>query len=38
MLAEAGFEVCSLAGGIAGERYELGSPRLVLTAERFLRS
>lgn len=34
MLAEAGFEVVSLAGGFAGERYELGSPRLVLTAER----
>lgn len=33
MLAEAGFEVCSLAGGFAGERYELGSPRLVLTAQ-----
>jgi SAM-dependent methyltransferase len=34
MLAEAGFEVCSLAGGFDGERYELGSPRLVLTAQR----
>jgi SAM-dependent methyltransferase len=34
MLAEAGFEVISLAGGFAGERYELGSPRLVLTARR----
>jgi SAM-dependent methyltransferase len=36
MLAEAGFEVVSLAGGFAGERYELGSPRLVLTAQRVL--
>jgi len=35
MLAGAGFEVVSLAGGFAGERYELGSPRLVLTAQRF---
>jgi len=34
MLAEAGFEVLSLEGGFAGERYELGSPRLVLTAQR----
>ena len=34
MLAEAGFEVVSLNGGFAGERYELGSPRLVLTAKR----
>lgn len=34
MLAEAGFEVVSLNGGFAGERYELGSPRLVLTAQR----
>ena len=34
MLAGAGFEVVSLAGGFAGERYELGSPRLVLTAQR----
>ncbi len=34
MLTAAGFEVVSLAGGFAGERYELGSPRLVLTAER----
>ena len=36
MLAEAGFEVVSLAGGFAGERYELGSPRLVLTAQRVM--
>ena len=34
MLADTGFEVVSLAGGFAGERYELGSPRLVLTAQR----
>jgi SAM-dependent methyltransferase len=34
MLADAGFEVVSLAGGFAGERYELGSPRLALTAQR----
>jgi len=34
MLAEAKFEVVSLNGGFAGERYELGSPRLVLTAQR----
>jgi hypothetical protein len=34
MLADAGFEVIALNGGFAGERYELGSPRLVLTAER----
>jgi len=34
MLAEAGFEVLSLNGGFAGEPYELGSPRLVLTAQR----
>ena len=34
MLADAGFEVVSLAGGFAGERYELGSPRLVLMAQR----
>ena len=36
MLADAGFEVVSLAGGFAGERYELGSPRLVLTAQRVM--
>ncbi len=34
MLAEARFEVLSLNSGFAGERYELGSPRLVLTAQR----
>jgi hypothetical protein len=34
MFADAGFEVVSLAGGFAGEPYELGSPRLVLTAQR----
>jgi len=34
MLADAGFEVCSLNGGFAGECYELGTPRLVLTAKR----
>jgi hypothetical protein len=37
MLAEAGFEVLSLEGGFAAERYELGSPRLALTAQRALR-
>ncbi len=34
MLADAGFEVVSLNGGFAGERYELATPRLVLTARR----
>jgi SAM-dependent methyltransferase len=34
MLAAAGFEVLSLNGGFAGERFELGTPRLVLTAQR----
>ena len=34
MLAEAGFEVVTLNSGFGGERYELGSPRLVLTAQR----
>lgn len=34
LLADAGFAVLSLAGGFAGEPYELGSPRLVLTAQR----
>lgn len=34
MLADAGFEVLSLNGGFAGERYELSSPRLVLTSQR----
>ena len=34
MLADARFDVVSIAGGFAGERYELGSPRLVLTAQR----
>ena len=34
MLGDAGFEVLSLNGGFADERYELGSPRLVLTAKR----
>lgn len=33
-LADAGFDVLNLAGGFAGEPYELGSPRLVLTAQR----
>jgi SAM-dependent methyltransferase len=37
MLAGAGFEVVSLNSGFAGERYELGSPRLVLTAQRVVR-
>ncbi len=36
MLAEAGFDVGSRNSGFAGERYELGSPRLVLTAQRVL--
>jgi SAM-dependent methyltransferase len=34
MLTSTGFAVVSLAGGFAGERYDLGTPRLVLTAER----
>ena len=34
LLADAGFEVLSLNGGIAGERFELATPRLVLTARR----
>ena len=34
MLAEAGFEVLALNGGVAGEPFELGSPRLVITARR----
>jgi SAM-dependent methyltransferase len=34
MLAAAGFEVVWLNSGFAGEPYELGSPRLVLTAQR----
>jgi hypothetical protein len=34
MLADVGFEVVFLNGGFAGERYELGSPRLLLTAKR----
>jgi SAM-dependent methyltransferase len=34
MLADSRFEVVSLAGGFVGERYELGTPRLVLTARR----
>jgi SAM-dependent methyltransferase len=38
MLGDAGFEVLSLNGGFAGERYELGSPRLVLTAKQLLQS
>lgn len=38
MLVGAGFKVVSLAGGFAGERYELGSPRLVLTAQRTART
>jgi hypothetical protein len=36
MLAEAGFEAISLHSGFAGEPYELGSPRLVLTAQRVI--
>jgi len=36
MLADAGFEVLSLNAGFAGERYELASPRLVLTAQRVM--
>ena len=34
MLADAEFEVLSLNGGFSGEPYQLGSPRLVLTAQR----
>jgi len=34
LLADAGFAVLSLNGGIAGERFELATPRLVLTARR----
>jgi SAM-dependent methyltransferase len=36
MLATAGFEVDSLAAGFSGEPFELGSPRLVLTAKRII--
>jgi SAM-dependent methyltransferase len=36
MLAEAEFEVLSLNGGFAGQRYELGSPRLAVTAQRVI--
>jgi len=36
MLFDSGFEVAALEGGFAGERFELGSPRLVLTAQRAL--
>ena len=34
LLTDAGFAVLSLNGGIAGERFELATPRLVLTARR----
>jgi len=34
MLRDAGFEVLALDGGLAGERFELATPRLVLTARR----
>ena len=34
LLADAGFDVLGMAGGFAGEPFELGSPRLVLTAQR----
>lgn len=34
LLVDAGFAVLSLNGGIAGERFELATPRLVLTARR----
>jgi SAM-dependent methyltransferase len=34
MLEVAGFEVLVLHGGIAGEPYQLGSPRLIITAQR----
>jgi hypothetical protein len=37
MLAEAEFEVLSLEGGFASEPYELGTSRLVLTAQRVMR-
>lgn len=33
MLNRAGFEAVKLHGGIAGERFQLGSPRLILTAQ-----
>jgi hypothetical protein len=32
MLDAAGFEVLALHGGIAGEEFALGSPRLLITA------
>jgi len=38
MLTDSGFDAVSLNSGFAGERYELGSPRLVLTAQRLMRS
>jgi hypothetical protein len=34
MLDAAGFEVLGLHGGIAGEAFELGSPRLVILARK----
>lgn len=34
LLERAGFEAVAMNGGIAGEPFELGSPRLVLTAQR----
>lgn len=34
MLDRAGFDVLAMNGGIAGEAFELGSPRLVITARR----
>jgi hypothetical protein len=34
LLAGAGFKVVSLNGGVAEEPFQLGSPRLVLTAHR----
>jgi SAM-dependent methyltransferase len=34
MLEDAGFEATALNGGLAGEPYQLGSPRLIITAKR----
>jgi hypothetical protein len=34
MLHAASFEIVALSGGIAGEEFVLGSPRLVITARR----
>jgi hypothetical protein len=34
MLESAGFEVLARNSGLAGEPYQLGSPRLIITAKR----